>query len=157
MRSMLADAATAQLFTSAAPWADMGSWHEAVAELRRCCPVVRVEEPGFEPFWVLTRHADILAVSRDDRLWRNTPRSVLGPDADWERVLAAGIPVPKTLVHLDGQEHADHRRLTSDWFKPASVKRRQPRIDTIADLFVARMRELGGRCDFARDVAQPTP
>jgi cytochrome P450 len=45
--------------------------------------------------------------------------------------------------------------VTSDWFKPRAVASRQDRIDEIADRFVDRMGELGGHCDFARDVAQP--
>jgi cytochrome P450 len=70
-------------------------------------------------------------------------------------MLAAGIPAPRTLVHLDGSEHRDHRKVTSDWFKPAAVRHRQPRIDAIADLFIERMRDLGTECDFAKDIAQP--
>src|SRR5262249_18146072 len=48
-----------------------------------------------------------------------------------------------------------HRQVTNDWFKPAAVKHRQLRIDELADLFIDRMRELGGVCDFAADIAQP--
>jgi cytochrome P450 len=70
-------------------------------------------------------------------------------------MLEAGVPIPRTLVHLDGQDHRDHRQVTNDWFKPAAVKHRQPRIDDLADLFVRKMRDLGGECDFARDIAQP--
>jgi cytochrome P450 len=136
-------------------WADMDAWHEEVAKIRRDHRVLPVELEGFEPFWVLTRYADVLSVSRDNHRWLNTSRSVLGPEEDWERMLAAGIPAPRTLVHLDGVEHRDHRKVTNDWFKPAAVKHRQPRIDAIADTFVQRMRDLGNECDFARDIAQP--
>ena len=45
--------------------------------------------------------------------------------------------------------------MTNDWFKPATVKHRQPRIDEIAEHFIDRMRDLGGECDFAVDIAQP--
>ena len=65
------------------------------------------------------------------------------------------MPVPASLVHLDGTAHRDHRAVTNDWFKPAAVRHRQPRIDELADLFVDRMRDLGGSCDFAQDIAQP--
>jgi cytochrome P450 len=65
------------------------------------------------------------------------------------------MPPPASLVQLDGAEHRDHRQVTNDSFKPAAVKQRQPRIDELADEFVARMRELDGRCDFAQDIAQP--
>ena len=136
-------------------WADMHRWHREVEEIRRNTPVLPVELAGFQPFWVLTRYEDVLAVSRANRLWVNTARSVLGPDEDWERMLAAGIPEPRTLVHLDGTEHRDHRKVTNDWFKPAAVRHRQPRIDALAQMFVERMRDLGGECDFASDIAQP--
>jgi cytochrome P450 len=143
------------LFATPHRWVDMDAWHEEVARIRRSNRVLPVELDGFEPFWVLTRHEDVLSVSRDNQRWLNTSRSVLGPEGDWEKMLAAGIPAPRTLVHLDGTEHRHHRSVTNDWFKPAAVKHRQPRIDAIADLFVGRMRDLGGECDFARDIAQP--
>lgn len=136
-------------------FADMDAWHERVAVIRRETPVLPVELPGFQPFWVLTRYEDVLGVSRNNERWLNTSRSVLGPDEDWRRMMAAGIPEPRTLVHLDGTDHRDHRKVTNDWFKPAAVKHRQPRIDAIAETFVQKMRDLGGACDFARDVAQP--
>lgn len=136
-------------------WADMDRWHRVMAQVRRSTPALRVEVDNFQPFWALTRHADVLAVSRDNDTWHNTSRSVLQGEAEWAGMLAAGLPAPRTLVHLDGVEHRDHRQVTNDWFKPASVRHRQPRIDALADLFVERLRELGGECDFARDIAQP--
>ncbi len=132
----------------------MDAWHQRVGELRRETPVVRVEDDRHSPFWVLTRHADIFAVSRDDRTWKNTTLSVLGPDAENAQMLASGI-VPRSLVHLDDREHTVHRQVTNDWFKPAVVGRRQPRIDELAAEFVDRMRSFGGECDFATDIAQP--
>lgn len=142
------------LFHDPSRWADMAAWHEQVAELRRTDPVHLVEDEGYSPFWVLTRHADVFAVSRDNEGWANTANSVLGPDADWEQMLASGM-MPASLVHLDGKHHRDHRQVTNDWFKPAVVNRRQPRIDELADLFVQKLRDLGGECDFAKDIAQP--
>jgi cytochrome P450 len=136
-------------------WADVDAWHAAVADIRRSHSVLAVELEGFTPFWVLTRYDDVLSVSRDNQRWLNTTRSVLGPDEDFRRMLDAGIPEPQTLIHMDGTKHRDHRKVTNDWFKPAAVRHRQPRIDALADLFVERMREMGGECDFARDIAQP--
>jgi cytochrome P450 len=63
--------------------------------------------------------------------------------------------LPRSLVQLDDHEHSAHRQVANDWFKPAAVKNRQPRIDEIADHFIAKMREMGGECDFAADIAQP--
>jgi cytochrome P450 len=142
------------LFHIGAQWRDMEAWHEQVTDIRRTTPVLRVDAEGFSPFWVLTKHEDVFAVSRDDAHWKNTALSVLGPDIGVEEMRASGF-VPRSLVHLDDHEHTAHRQVTNDWFKPAVVKHRQPRIDEIADHFIDRMRELGGECDFAVDIAQP--
>jgi cytochrome P450 len=143
------------LFAHPNRWADMDRWHRQVAALRRDTPVLEVDIDGFERFWALTRHADVFAVSRDDALWNNTSRSVLGTDEAWQQMLDSGMPPPASLVQLDGQRHRGHRQITNDWFKPASVRHRQPRIDELADVYVAKLRELGGECDFAVDIAQP--
>ncbi len=144
-----------RLFRDPSTWADMTAWHERVDEVRRTQPVLLVEDAGYTPFYVLTRHHDVFDVSRDNEGWANTTNSVLGTDADRVRMVESGIPEPQSLVHLDGKKHRDHRAVTNDWFKPAVVKHRQPRIDELADLFVQRMRDLGGECDFAKDIAQP--
>jgi cytochrome P450 len=145
----------AALFTDPHRWVDMDRWHDEVAAIRDTEPVAYCDIEGFEPFWALTRHADVFEVSRRNDRWLNTVRSVLGPDRDYEEMVASGMPLPASLVQLDGDDHRDHRQVTNDWFKPASVKRRQPRIDELADEFVQRMRDLGGACDFAQDIAAP--
>ncbi len=153
----IADAPTTDahgLFHLGAPWADMDAWHAEVAEIRRTTPVLRVDAPEHAPFWVLTRHEDVFAVSRDDGHWKNTSFSVLGPDAAYREMELSGF-VPRSLVQLDDHEHTSHRHVTNDWFKPAAVRHRQPRIDEIADHFIAKMRAMGGECDFADDIAQP--
>jgi cytochrome P450 len=58
-------------------------------------------------------------------------------------------------VHVHGDVHNKLRAVTNDWFKPAAVTRLQPAIDRIADEYVDKMAEMGGRCDFAADVAVP--
>ena len=52
------DADPGLLFSMPHLWADMDAWHERVAELRRTQPQIRVEQDGYAPFTVLTRHAD---------------------------------------------------------------------------------------------------
>ncbi|HEX3461507.1 MAG TPA: cytochrome P450 [Acidimicrobiales bacterium] len=154
-RTTLSSATKGAEFAYPEYWGDMDSWHRKVAEYRRTDPILKVELDGFEPFWALTRHADVFAVSRDNQRWINTSRSVLAAEADTQRMMESGVPEPRTLIHLDGQDHKDHRMVTSDWFKPATVKHRQSRIEGLADLFVEKMRAMGGTCDFARDIAQP--
>ena len=142
------------IFVSPHAYADPDAWHAVAAELRREEPVLRVEAEGYTPFYALTRHADVFEVSRRSDIFWNTRKSVLGPDANFEVLHSLGID-PKTLIHLDGTEHRDHRHVTNDWFKPAAVKTRQDAIDAIADEFADKLVDLGGACDFAQDIAVP--
>lgn len=145
----------AKLFSNPHLWADMDTWHADVAELRRTQRTLLVEQEGYLPFLVLLHHRDVYDVSRDNAKFLNTARSVLGPDQDWDEMVTSGMPLPASLVQLDDPSHRDHRKVTNDWFKPAAVGARQGRIDELAAMFVERMKELGGECDFAEDIAKP--
>lgn len=129
-------------------------WHEVAAELRRDDPVFRVEHELVSPFYALTRHEDVFEVSRHNDIWHNTRHSVLMPDIQQQMLDAMGF-TPHTLVHMDGDEHTKHRKVTNDWFKPAAVRKRQEAIASIADTYIEKLRELGGECDFAQDIAVP--
>lgn len=142
------------IFIDPVAYVDQQSWHEVAADLRRTAPVLRVEEEGYTPFWAVTRYDDVFAVSRQNERFLNTRNSVLGPDAQFEMLGMLGIE-PKTLIHMDGTEHRDHRAVANAWFRPRAVSQRQRDIDAIADAFVERFRALGGRCDFAQDIAVP--
>ncbi|MFM8304370.1 MAG: cytochrome P450 [Actinomycetota bacterium] len=142
------------IFVSPKAYVDQEHWHAVAAELRRDAPVLRVEAEGYTPFYALTRYAEVFEVSRRSDIFFNTRNSVLGPDANLEFLRSQGID-PKTLIHLDGTEHRNHRHITNDWFKPAAVKKRQADIDAIADEFVDKLADLGGSCDFAQDIAVP--
>jgi cytochrome P450 len=155
LRTTIEDAEPGLLFSMPHLWADMAAWHERVRPLREGDGFVPVDQSGYAPFDVLLRHAEVFEVSRHNDLWANTSFSVLGPDADQAQLLASGMPIPASLVQLDGDDHRLHRQVTNDWFKPAVVGKRQPRIDELADQFVQKMRDLDGECDFAKDIAAP--
>jgi len=143
-----------RIFLDATAYADQEHWHAVAAELRADAPVLRVEEEGYTPFWAVTRHEDVFRVSRDNEHFLNTRNSILGPDAQFEYLKSIGIE-GETLIHMDGKEHADHRGLANDWFRPRAVARRQEAIGAIADEFVEKFRQLDGACDFAQDIAVP--
>lgn len=132
---------------------DLDGWHRAAREIRLERPVLRVEPPGLEPFWAVTRHAHVMEIERQhDRFW-NTMRAVLDPSGGIERLRAMGADL-KTLIHMDGAEHRSHRAVTGDWFKPANLRRLfEAKIAELARAFVDRMAALGGECDFSTDVA----
>jgi len=145
-----------EIFVNAERWTDMTAWHETAAELRRGAPVLEVVAEGWEPFRAVTTHPDVFEISRRSvDVFRNTEHSAPAPDLVYQMLDLTGFPYPKTLVHMHGKEHQDHRKVTNDWFKPAAVQQWQPTIDRIADQFADRLLDLGGECDFAQDIAAP--
>lgn len=134
-----------------AAWADPIQIEKVCAELRRTEPVSWVEIDGYTPFWLLTRHADIVAVERDAELFTSAERVLLQP-ADQDEARRNG-PL-KSLVDMDGDEHRLHRAVTNDWFKPNSLRAREHLIAEEARRIVDELVELGGECDFAEVVAQ---
>jgi cytochrome P450 len=139
-----------------AAYANPAQWQRVASELRREAPVFRVEAEGFAPFWAITRHADVMNVSQQNDLFLNTLDSVLLPTDVIEHNRARGVEL-KTLIHMDGVEHLAYRKLTNDWFKPASLRAIQSTIDDLAARFVDRLSTYPGAVDFATDIVMPFP
>jgi cytochrome P450 len=115
-----------------------------------------VEGPGFNPFWAITRHADIFEIETKHQIFLNEPRPVLGTAADDQRRKEHGDML-RTLIHVDDPEHRQLRGVTADWFLPKSLAKLDARLAGLAKATVDRMAGLGGECDFARDVAIQMP
>ena len=58
-------------------YADEDGLHELLTAMRRDAPVAWIEPPTHEPFWAITKHADIIEISRADDQFLNAPRVVL--------------------------------------------------------------------------------
>lgn len=144
----------AHVFTDPSAYADTERFHAACALLRRDSPVTRVDTDGFEPFWAITKHDDVLDIERQPELWLSAPRPALGPKALGAD--AADIPV-RTLVQMDAPDHTVYRQISSAWFKPKQIATLEPRITELARRSVERMRSLDGTCDFFTDVAIDFP
>ena len=82
----------------------------------------------------------------------NEPMAVLGRTEDIEKSIAAGANI-RTLIHMDAPDHPEYRKLTADWFKPASLNRMKDRLDSLAQQALERMMAMNGSCDFSADVA----
>jgi cytochrome P450 len=134
--------------------------HEAYAWLREHQPLGVASPQGFDPFWVVTKHADILHVSKNNALFANGERStVLSEASHVARVQEiTGRPnLVQSLVSMDGLEHKQYRGLTQAWFMPASIRRRGEAIEILAKTTVEGMAAMNGSCDFLRDVALAYP
>ncbi len=142
-----------------ANWGDEAWVHDQFAWLRRHEPVRRMEPEGFEPFWSLSRHADVKAVESDHRLFINDPRPILGPRMldTLVRQLVGRRHLVRSLVQMDDPDHAQYRALTQQWFRGENIRRLAGRVKELAAQYVDRLGELGGECDFLKDIAMWYP
>jgi cytochrome P450 len=142
-----------------AAYADEPRLQAALARLRANEPVAWVDNPPYRPFWAITKHADIMAIERDNELFISGPRPLLAP-SDAEDLLQAqqdaGIGL-RTLIHMDDPHHRDVRKIGADWFRPKAMRALKIRVDELAKRYVDRMREIGPECDFVTDIAVNYP
>jgi cytochrome P450 len=146
-------------FTNPAAYADEERLHEAFALLRREDPVHWVEAAGFEPFWAVTRHADIMDIERNNALFLNAPRPLLATavmDAQMKQQEADGMAL-RTLIHMDDPQHKVVRAIGAGWFRPRAMRAMEERVAELARQYVDRMADLGGECDFVTQVSVHFP
>jgi len=129
---------------------------DAFAFLRKEMPFAQAQPEGFDPFWVVTKHADILEIERQNELFHNGDRATVVTPIEIDkkvRELMGGPHLVRSLVQMDNPDHMNYRKLTQGWFMPQNLKKLEGRIREIAKVFIDRMADMGGECDFARDVA----
>ena len=143
-------------FLSGSMFTDEQMFHGVTAKLRREAPVHWVEHPDFNPFYVVTKHADVLDVELHPAEFLNAPRTVLLNKAgdQWQEM--QGLIV-KSLVQMDDPEHRLHRNLTADWFLPKNLAKLDGRLEELAQRSIDQMVAAGGEIDFASEIAMQYP
>jgi len=120
-----------------------GDPHPAFAWMRRHEPVFRSESP-LGRVWGITRHADVLAVSRDPATFCSAGSS--RPDA----------PAVPSMINLDDPAHLRRRSLVNRGFTPRRVAAHEPFVRRTCRRLIEAARERG-RFDFVREIAAPLP
>ncbi len=144
------------VFVTPAAYADERRFHEACAVLRRDDPIHLVESADFAPFHVVTKHADVLEIELHNKEWENAPRPVIAThEADRRREEQGDLL--RTLIHMDDPDHRAYRGITAEWFLPKNLAKLNDQLASLARQSVDKMVELGGECDFARDIAMQYP
>ena len=130
-------------------------YHDLFTHLRREAPVRWTQPDGYDPFWTVSRHTDIIEIERQNNLFINEPRLNMRP-REAAAALAAKLgqqrPI-RMIVDMDEPDHRKYRALTQSWFLPSNLKRLEGTIGEITREYVDRLGELGGACDFVKDVA----
>ena len=98
--------------------------------LRQHAPVFWYDRPNIEPFWVITKHADIIAIGKQPDLFLNAPRLA---------VFTRDLPPPpegaaRHLLNMDPPDHARYRRVTSSWFTPRAIRGMDEKVGRVTRL-----------------------
>jgi cholest-4-en-3-one 26-monooxygenase len=136
-----------------AHYAARGYPHEIWSSLRREDPVHWWDRTAGRPFWAITRHSDIVEISRQPERFVNGPRLVLSHEPE------EPDEFPPTLIQLDPPKHGIYRQLVSKRFTPRALQRFHVDIERIAEEIVNALGADGeaGECDFVQAVSAPLP
>ena len=134
-------------------WAE-GVPHEAFTLLRREAPVFRHPEPPEDGpgFWALTRHADVVQVSRDNATFSSERGGTFVDDQTEESLAQLRL----SILNMDPPKHNRYRRLVSRGFTPRVVGQLMDAIDTRAKRIVDDVIDRG-ECEFVEEVAGKLP
>jgi len=134
--------------------------HEAYTWLRANNPLGGGGIEGYETFWVVTKHADSLEISRNNARFPSAVRgtTLMSHSGEARARAITGTPhLVRSLVQMDEPDHMKYRLLTQAWFMPANVKKREDDVRTLAKQAVESFVALPGQCDFVKDVALHYP
>lgn len=123
-----------------------------MAEFRASDPLPFIQSDSHKPFYIATKHADIIEIARQPEIFKNTQQSVLQTKEIEAAQAEQGNPL-RTLIHMDDPDHSKFRALTKAWFMPENLKRVEASVRSIADETVDRMLESGPELNFVTEVA----
>lgn len=137
-------------------FAKNGYPHKEWELLRREAPVFWYERGVKMPFWAITKHEDIVKISRQSQDNLNGPRLAVFPEFSPPQEDEREV---RHLLVMDAPDHPAYRKLTSAYFTPRSVRRLEASIEQIATETLDTIAN-GGKeteTDFVTAVSAPIP
>ncbi|KAA9164467.1 cytochrome P450 [Amycolatopsis acidicola] len=141
-----------------------GPLFEAYRWLRENHPLGQVHVEGYDPVWLVTKHADIMEIERQPHVFTSgggdepgSHNPILQNQAgdEFTRQLTGGsLRILETLTYLDPPEHTEIKDIVNDWFRPANLKKWEDRIRALAKEAIAKYLRSGtNELDFVQEFA----
>lgn len=128
---------------------DDAKLYEAYRWLRENQPLAQVHVEGYDPLWLVTKHADLMEVERQPHIFsagggedKGSHNPILqnqAGDAFTKNLLGGSLRILDALPYLDAPEHTTIKDVAFDWFRPANLKRWEDQIREIAKASVERL------------------
>jgi cholest-4-en-3-one 26-monooxygenase len=137
-------------------YAANGYPHAAWTRLRREDPIHWNDRNIKNPFWAVTKHADIVWISKQPERFRNGPRLAAFPEMTPPE--GGGVAL-RHLLNMDPPDHALFRKLASHRFTPRVLARMRRDIERITRDLLDVMRADGSvqQGDFVERLSGPLP
>ncbi|MFZ2178077.1 MAG: cytochrome P450 [Rhodococcus sp. (in: high G+C Gram-positive bacteria)] len=130
--------------------------------LRENNPLAQVHVEGYDPLWLVTKHADILEIERQPEIFCNgggdkpgthNPILTNQPGDAFTKSLTGGtLRILDALPYLDPPEHTAVKDVATEWFRPANLKRWEDRIRALAtEAIDQRLRPGVNELDIVKD------
>jgi cytochrome P450 len=129
-----------------------GPPHELFDELRRTRPVFWQDMPGEPGYWAVLKHADVVHVAREPRLFSASEGGVVLENLEPARLAM----MRDMLLAMDPPRHTDYRRPLADSFKQRVIARLADQIRDICRELMAKAAEQRD-VEFVHDVTSGLP
>ena len=126
--------------------------YESFRRLRAEAPVAWHPERDGPGFWVVSKWADVRAVSLDQATYSSSKGGIMLREMPADRIEAQR----EFLTGMEPGRHGKHRRLVSGTFAPKLVRALEPRLRAVVTRTLDAVGPRGA-CDFVTDVACELP
>ncbi len=138
-------------------YGEHGYPHDAWTLLRREAPIYWYDRPDAQPpFWAVTKHADVVTISRQPKLFLNAPRLAVFPEIP---ELPPDERPARHLLNMDPPDHGKFRKLVSARFTPRAVQSLRSSVEKIVDDLLDKLIADGDthECDFVEAISARLP
>ena len=123
--------------------------YPTLARLRAECPVAHMETQG--GYWIVTRHADVHRVLKDNKSFSNQKLSPRRPSEN-----VRGDLGPNLLIQSDPPDHFEFRQIVQSTFTPGKAREAEPATRELCVRLLEEIRPRG-ECEFVREFAVHVP
>lgn len=120
------------------------SWHPPVED-------ALLDDPDDPGFWAVTRHADIVTVSRTNEVFLS------GKGVQFENIPEQLLETTQSFLAMDPPRHTRLRKLATAAFTPRQVRRIENSIKASAKVIVEELKAAGSGADFVEYCAKELP
>lgn len=146
----------AQQIVLPAGHSDLTALYDAYAWLRNNMPLAKAVVEGYDPVWLVSKHADIQEVESLSEVFaagggaenpgsHNPILQNIAGDEFTKQLLGGSLRILDALPYIDPPEHTHAKNMAFGYFKPPSVKKLEASIRDLANESIEHLKALSAR------------